>query len=150
MSFQRCECVFQQHQGGWNCSLPSDCVSWVPRVTLFDLWTNRICKWHSWNGTHLYVGDLLCCEVHGQVTCAHKPQSVPVTECKFVFLIHSEVKQTETSEFGGRYIAGLWTDNVWLLLKNPELPEMLQQSIFKGRCGRSISRNASSDAQISG
>ena len=32
----------------------ASCVSWVPRLTLLDLW---VC---SWKGTHLYVGDLLC------------------------------------------------------------------------------------------
>ena len=31
----------------------TDCISWVPRLTLLDLRT------HSWNGTWLYVGDLL-------------------------------------------------------------------------------------------
>ena len=31
----------------------ADCVNWVPRLTLLDLWT------HSWKEIHSYVSDLL-------------------------------------------------------------------------------------------
>ena len=39
----------------WSDLVAADnCISWVSRLTLLDLW-----MW-SWNGTLLYVGDLVC------------------------------------------------------------------------------------------
>lgn len=37
----------------------ADCVSWVPRLILLALWTNRDFQTYSWNRTHLYLRDLL-------------------------------------------------------------------------------------------
>ena len=37
----------------------TNCVSWVPRLTLWDLPTKLGLQTCSWNGTPSYVGDLL-------------------------------------------------------------------------------------------
>ena len=38
----------------------ADCVSWVPRLTLLGLLTNKLdLRTHSWNRTRSYAGDLL-------------------------------------------------------------------------------------------
>ena len=37
----------------------TNCVSWVPRLTLWDLTPKLGLQTCSWNGTASYVGDLL-------------------------------------------------------------------------------------------
>ena len=44
---------------------PADCVSWVPRLTLWDVPTNWTERMHSRNRTHLCVGELL--EMEGNI-----------------------------------------------------------------------------------
>lgn len=147
MSFQRCECVFQQHQGGWNCSLPSDCVSWVPRVTVWlmnklDLQMAPL-EWNS------FVCRLTVLWSSRTRTCTHKPQSVPVTECKFV-CSWSTVRSNKLKRRSLRKVYCRPGNITVAPAQNPELPWNASAEHFKGRCGRSISRNVSSDAQISG
>ena len=43
----------------------TDCVSWVPRLTLWDIPTNWTERMHSRNRTHLCVGELL--EMEGNI-----------------------------------------------------------------------------------
>ena len=44
---------------------PAGCVTWVPRLILWDLPTNQTERMHSQNRTHLYVGELL--EMEGNI-----------------------------------------------------------------------------------
>ena len=60
-----------------------------------------------------------------------------VTECKFMYLMHSEVKQTETGNIGlrnrERFIAGPCKEMDGLCSPNPDLSKGFQQSAFKGK-----------------
>ena len=54
---------------------------------------------------------------------------------RFVFLMHSEAKQTETSEFGAEkgLLQGPCKEKRWLVLQRLELSHGFQGSVFKGK-----------------
>ena len=62
----------------------ADCVSWVPRLTLLDLTNKLDLQTRSWNGTHLYVGDLLYyCLV--QLTFFSPRKTIQMKEAIYLF-----------------------------------------------------------------
>ena len=66
----------------------------------------------------------------------------------FVYLMHSEAKQAETSEFGaeGGLLQGHTRRTGGLCSKNSKLPEGFQQSIFKSPVGMAESRGSMSQS----
>ena len=58
-----------------------------------------------------------------------------VVKPKFVCLMHSEAKQTKTSEFGAEksLLQGPCKENRWLMLERLQLPDGFQGNVFIGK-----------------
>ena len=98
-------------------------VSWISRLTLFDLRTNRTPWMHSWNGICSYVGDLLYRWCWGLVSCCNNKAS----NCKDQSGTGQLGAGTETDCDLRSCTVSIWVSQVALVVKTPPAVQELQE-----------------------